>query len=61
MQKLQIRNLKLEQESQAKMLFEVTEQKKRAIEEKTMIEEDKRILENRLEEKSTKLSRISNM
>ena len=34
------------------MLCEVTEQKKKAIEDKAMIEEDKRILANRLEEKS---------
>ena len=43
------------------MLCEVTEQKKRVIEDKVLIEEDKRNLANRLEEKSTKLSRISNI
>ena len=43
------------------MLCEVTKQKKRAIEDKVMIEEDKRTLANRLEEKSTKLTRIFNM
>ena len=43
------------------MLCEVTEQKKRTIEEKVMIEEDKRNLANRLEEKLTKIARISNM
>ena len=57
----EIRNLKIEQESQAMMLCEVTEQKNRAIEDKIMIEEEKRNLANRLEEKSTELSRISNM
>ena len=57
----EIRNLKIEQESQAMMLCEVTKQNKRAIEDKVMIEEEKRILENRLEEKSTELTRISNM
>ena len=57
----EIRNLKIEQESQTMMLCEVTEQKKRAIEDKVMIEDDKRNLANRLEEKSTELSRISNM
>ena len=57
----EIRNLKIEQESQAMMLCEMTEQKKRAIEVKVMIEEDKRNLANRLEEKSTKLARILNM
>ena len=43
------------------MLCQVTKQKKRAIEGKVMIEEDKRNLANRLEEKSTELARISNM
>ena len=38
----EIRNLKIEQESQDMMLCEVTEQNKRAIEDKVMIEEDKR-------------------
>ena len=56
----EIRNLKLEQESQAILLCEVTEQKKKAIEYKTILEEDKRILANRLEEKSKELSKISN-
>ena len=55
------RSLKIEQESQAMMLCEITEQKKRAIEDKAMIEDDKINLANRLEEKSTELSRISNM
>ena len=57
----EIRNLKLEQEYQAMMLCEVTKQKKRAIEDKAMIEEDKRTLTNRLEEKSIELTLISNM
>ena len=57
----EIRNLKSAQESQAMMLCEVTEQKKRAIEDKVMIEEDKRTLANKLEEKSTGLTRISKM
>ena len=43
------------------MLCEVTEQKKRFIEDKAMIEEDKRNLEKKLEEKSTELTKISNM
>ena len=43
------------------MLCEVTEQKKRAIEDKTMIEEGERILTNRLEENSIELTKISNM
>ena len=45
----EIKNLKLEQESQAILLCEVTEQKKKSIEDKTILEEDKRILANRLE------------
>ena len=48
----EIRNLKLEQESQAILVCEVIEQKKKAIEDKTLLEEDKRILAHRLEEKS---------
>ena len=39
----------------------MTEQKKKAIEDKTIIKEDKRILANRLEEKSEELSKVSNM
>ena len=57
----EIRNLKIGKESQAMMLCEVTEQKKRAIEDKVMIEEDKRNLAKKLEEKSTEFARISNM
>ena len=52
--------MKLEQESQAILLCEVTKQKKKAIEDKTILEEDKIILENILEEKSEELSKISN-
>ena len=51
-----IRILKIEQESQAMMLCEVTGQKKRIIEDKVMIEEDKINLANRCEEKSTELA-----
>ena len=36
-----IRSLKIEQESQAMMLCEITKQKKRVIEDKAMIEDDK--------------------
>ena len=42
-------------------MCKVTEQKKKAIEDKAILEEDKRILANRLEEKSEELSKISNM
>ena len=43
------------------MLCEITEQKKRAIEDKAMIEDDKRNLANRIKEKSIDLARVSNM
>ena len=43
------------------MLCELIEQKKRAIEDKVMIEDHKRNLANILEEKSIELARISNM
>ena len=56
-----IRSLKKEHESQAMMLCEITEQKKKAVEDRAMLEDDKRNLANRLEEKSTKLTRISNI
>ena len=57
----EIRSLKMEQESQAMMLCEITKQKKRAIEERAMLEDDKRNLANRLEKKSNELTKISNM
>ena len=56
----EIRNLKLEQESQAILLCAVTKQKKKALEDKTILEKDKRILANRLEEKLEELFKISN-
>ena len=43
------------------MLCEMTKQKKRAVPDRVMLEYDKRNLANRLEEKSTKLTRISSM
>ena len=57
----EIRSLQIEQESQAMILCEITEQKKRAIEDRAMLEDDKRNLANRLEEKSIELTKISNM
>ena len=57
----EIRSLKIEKESQAMMLCEIIEQKKRAIEDKAMIEYDKRNLANILEEKSIELARVSNI
>ena len=56
-----IRSLKIEKESQAIKLCEITKQNKRSIEDKAMIEDEKRNLVNRLEEKSTELARVSNM
>ena len=55
----EIRSLKIEHESQAMMLCEITEQKKRVVEDRAMLEDDKRNLANKLEEKSTKITRIS--
>ena len=43
------------------MLCEITKQKKKEIEDRAMLVDDKRNLVNRLEEKSTKLTKISNM
>ena len=57
----EIRSLKMEQESQTMMLCEITEQKKREIEDRAMLQDDKRNLANRLEEKSIELTKISNM
>ena len=57
----EIRSLKIEHESQAMMLCEINEKKKREIEDRAMLEDGKRSLANRLEEKSTKLTKISNM
>ena len=57
----EIRSLKIEQESQTMMLCEITKQNKIAIEDRAMIEDDKRNLANRLEEKSIELARVSNM
>lgn len=57
----EIRLLKLEQESQAIMLCEVTRQKKRAIEYKAIIEYDMINIINRLEEKTIEFKKISHM
>ena len=57
----EIKNLKLEQESQAILVCEVVEQNKKAMEDKAMIEEDKKVLAKKLEEKSIELTKISNM
>ena len=57
----EIRSLKIEHESQAMMLCEITKQNKRAVEDRSMLEDDKINLANRLEEKSTELTKISNM
>ena len=57
----EIRSLKIEHESQAMMLCEITEQKNRVVEDRAMLEDDKRNIANRLEEKSTELTKISSM
>ena len=57
----EIRSLNMEQESQAMMLCEITEQNKREIEDRAMLEDEKINLANRLEEKSIELTKISNM
>ena len=57
----EIRSLKIEQESQAMMLCEITKQKKRANEDRSMLKDDKRYLPNRLEEKSIELAKVFNM
>ena len=57
----EIRTLKIEQESHTIILCEENEQKKRAIEERAMIEDDKRNIANRLEAKSIEFERILNM
>lgn len=57
----EIRFLKMEHESHAMILCEITEKKKRAVEDRVILEDEKRNLANRLEEKSTELARISNM
>ena len=60
-QEEEIRSLKMEQQSQAMLLCEITEQKKREIEDRSMLEDQKRNLANRHEEKSIELTKISNM
>ena len=41
------------------MLCEITEQKKREVEDRSMLEDDRRNLANRLEEKSSEFAKIS--
>ena len=48
----------MEQESQAMMLCEIIEQKKREIEDRTMLEDEKRNLANRLEENFIEIKKI---
>ena len=57
----EIRNLKVEKESQAILLCRVIEQKNKVIEDKAMIEDDKRVLTSRLEQKSSEVNMISHM
>ena len=53
-----VRNLKREQETQSTLLRETTELKRKAEEDRVMIEEDKILLANRLEEKSLDVQKI---
>lgn len=53
-------NLKREQEIQFVRLCEVVEQKKKAKEDKTMAEEDKRQISMRLDERTTDMQRLTN-
>lgn len=55
------RNLKIEQEVQSVLLCEVIEQKKKDKEEKFMIEDEKRTLTNKLEEKTSDVQKLANM
>ena len=57
----EVRNLKREQEVQSILLCEVTKKKNKVEEDKVMIEDDKRILTNRLEETTSEVTRIDNM
>ena len=56
----EVTNLKGEHEIQEIILCEETEKIKKAIEEKFMIEEDTRILRNRLDEKTYDLKNLTN-
>ena len=57
----EIRSLKIEHESQAMMLCEITKQKKREIKDGAMLEDGKGNLGNKLEKKSIELTKISKM
>ena len=57
----EIRNIKIEKESQAILLCEVTEQKKKAMEDKIMIEDDERFLTRKLEEESLEINKIAHI
>lgn len=55
------KNLKIEQKVQSILLCEAAEQKKKVEEDKVMIEDDKSVLINRLEEKTSDVQKLSNM
>lgn len=57
----EVRNLKGEQETQSILLCETTKLKKKGEEDRFMIEEDKRLLANRLEEKSLDVQKLSSI
>ena len=58
--KEEVTNLKREHEMQAIRLCEEIEQRKKAIEDKVMIEDDTRILRNRLDEKIFDIQKLTN-
>ena len=57
----EVKNLKRDQVVQLVLLHKVTKKKEKFEEENVMIEDDKRILTNRLEEKTLEVNRIANM
>ena len=54
------KDLKIEQETQSITLHEEIKQKKKAMEEKLMVEEEKRMMARRLEKRSIEVQKIIN-
>lgn len=57
----EIRNLKLGQEAQSILLCETTELRKKVEEDRAMIEDEKILLSNRLEEKTSDVQNLANI
>lgn len=57
----EVKNLKREQEAQSILFCETTELKKKVEEDRAMIEEDKILLANRIEEKMSYVKKLANM